>query len=155
MQAVARRLLAESNAALHRLPCQWLDALLARVTRPNQTRTDIVRRSAGIPLAFLALCLAEAQGASRTLLPTAIRSLLVIARGEPSDSIANESTASGTEDDAADVQPWPRVHAFNCLRTVFDSAALAADASGFFAEGIEACVLAMTCPDWEVRSNDH
>ena len=139
-------MLAQTDAVLHQLPGQWLGALLAQVTRPQQTRTDIVRRSAGLPLAFAALCLAESHGASRKLLPTAACALLTIARNEQPQAASAKST------DVSDAeQPWPRVHAFNCLRAVFDCAALAADASRFFAEGIEACVLAMTCPDWEVR----
>ena len=46
--------------------------------------------------------------------------------------------------------PWPRVHAFNCLRALFASSALAADASAWCSEGLRACIEAFTAQDWEV-----
>lgn len=57
--AVLRRMLAESDVQLHQLPGQWLDALLAALQRPGQSRDDILRRSAGLPLGLIAIFLAE------------------------------------------------------------------------------------------------
>ena len=34
-------------------------------------------------------------------------------------------------------EPFPRVHAFNCLRCVFTDSQLSVDTSGYFAEGVE------------------
>ena len=134
LQATARRVLACNDDDLATLPAQWLNGLLNAVKAPGQSRTSIVRRSAGLPSAVLALCLAEAGGAARALLPAAAERLLRVATG---DAV------------------WPRVHAFNCLRLLFDSAALAADASPFVARGIEACLAAMLAPEWEVRAGPH
>jgi hypothetical protein len=49
------------------LPGQWLDVLLRRMRAPGQARDDIVRRSAGLPFAFVALFLAEPTGSHKVL----------------------------------------------------------------------------------------
>lgn len=59
------RLLREKAPALNRLPGQWLTGLLQRVRASGQGRDDIVRRSAGLPYAFVALFLAEPPGPSK------------------------------------------------------------------------------------------
>jgi thyroid adenoma-associated protein len=154
-EAVARCALRESSPELNRLPGQWLQTLFEPVARRGQSRTSIVRRSAGLPLAFVALCHAEQNGAARTLLPTAAQRLLDVARSSRGGArCAGEPAGAGAtvaQPASASEEPWPRVHAFNCLRTIFASAALAGDASGFFAEGLQACVLAMTASEWDVR----
>lgn len=53
------RVLREPAPSLNTLPQQWLAALLAFLQRPGQGRSDIVRRSAGLPYALNALFLAE------------------------------------------------------------------------------------------------
>ncbi|KAL6758183.1 putative death-receptor fusion protein-domain-containing protein [Haematococcus lacustris] len=53
---------------------------------------------------------------------------------------------------AAVSEPWPSVHAFNCLRTLFQDAQLAVDVSGYCAPGIQACVDALGSCSWEVRN---
>jgi hypothetical protein len=45
----------------------------------------------------------------------------------------------------------PQVHAFNCLRCVFNDAALALDTSGFHAAGVAAAIRGMAADAWEVR----
>ena len=60
-----RRLLREPSPALNRLPGRWLAGLLARVREAGQSRDDIVRRSAGLPYAFVALFLAEPPGPNK------------------------------------------------------------------------------------------
>ena len=50
---------------LNRLPTRWLRGLLQRVRAPGQSRDDIVRRSAGLPYAFVALFLAEPPGPNK------------------------------------------------------------------------------------------
>ena len=59
------RLLREPAPALNGLPGQWLAALLERIRAPGQGRDDIVRRSAGLPFAFVALFLAEPVGSHK------------------------------------------------------------------------------------------
>lgn len=55
----ASRLLRERAPALNCLPRRWLGELLARTAAPGQSRDDILRRSAGLPAALVALFLAE------------------------------------------------------------------------------------------------
>ncbi len=62
------RLLREPASALNGLPGQWLAALLERMRAPGQGRDDIVRRSAGLPFAFVALFLAEPVGSHKVSL---------------------------------------------------------------------------------------
>ena len=97
-----------------------MSALFDVLTRPGQGRSDIVRRSGGLPHAFCALFLAEPCGTNKTLLPSGMRRLMVLARGEE-----------------APLGPWPRVHALNVLRMAFEIRQLLNDASAFFAEGIQ------------------
>lgn len=132
-EAVCKRLLRQQDAGLAVLPQLWLQRVLAFLQRPGQTRSDIVRRSAGVPSAVVAICQAEPTGAAKRLLPTALRVLLDAARGP-----------------AASGEPWPLVHAYNCLRTVFESSALAMDAAAVFAEGIQISVHGMSAEEWEV-----
>jgi Putative death-receptor fusion protein (DUF2428) len=132
---LCQHLLQQSKEALHQLPFNWVSMMMQGLQRPQQARSDIVRRSAGLPLGLLAALMAEPGGASKSLLPLTMEKLLAIA-----------SSKAATE------QHWPRVHAFNCLRTAFESAALAADTSAYFANGIEAAVSGMMASEWEVRS---
>lgn len=134
-EAVCKRLLRQQDAGLAALPQLWLQRVLAFLQRPGQTRSDIVRRSAGVPSAVVAICQAEPTGAAKRLLPIALRVLLDAAQGP-----------------AASGEPWPLVHAYNCLRTVFESSVLAMDAAAVFAEGIQVSVHGMSAEEWEVRS---
>ncbi|KAL0033537.1 hypothetical protein WJX79_002523 [Trebouxia sp. C0005] len=102
--------------------------------RPGQSRDDIVRRSAGLPAAFVALFTAEPTGHPKTLLYTGMRELLRVA-GDDSQQ-----------------EPWARVHAINTLRLTFSDRNLANDVSGFFAEGLQVAIVAMGGGAWEVRN---
>lgn len=53
---------------------------MARVQAPGQTVNDLIRRSAGIPAAFMALLLGEPSAARKTLLPSALSRLLALAQ---------------------------------------------------------------------------
>ncbi|BDA45482.1 probable thyroid adenoma-associated protein homolog [Coccomyxa sp. Obi] len=133
--ALTERLLREPAPALNGLPGQWLAALLERMRAPGQGRDDIVRRSAGLPFAFVALFLAEPIGSHKTLLHTGMSELL---------RTANDTSLS---------EPWPRVHAFNVLRLAFNDKNLSTDSSGFFAEGIAAAIGGMSASEWEIRNS--
>ena len=63
--AMRIRLLREPTPALNGLPGRWLAALLERVRAPGQGRDNIVRRSGGLPFAFVALFLAEPVGSHK------------------------------------------------------------------------------------------
>ena len=161
---LCRALLLQQGPALNALPGEWLQVLLRAVTQREQTRSDIVRRSAGLPLAFVAIFQAEAPGAPKRLLPAAAKALLAIAggggdalrdvAGSADDARAADQPPAGPldgdDDSAEDVGVWARVHAFNCLRVTFDSSALAADTSSHLAAGAQLCVVAMTSDHWEV-----
>jgi hypothetical protein len=60
-----------------------MERLMAKAGSPGQGVDDLVRRSAGIPAAFLALFEAEPEGAPKRLLKKAMPWLLSWARGEP------------------------------------------------------------------------
>ncbi len=62
-------LLREGAPSLNGLPGRWLEALLERMSAPGQGRDDIVRRSSGLPFAFVALFLAEPIGSHKVLTP--------------------------------------------------------------------------------------
>ena len=63
-------MLLEASPQLNSLPQQWLNHLLHHMRRPGQSRDDIVRRSAGLPAAFVALFAGEPTGNPKTLLHT-------------------------------------------------------------------------------------
>lgn len=66
----ARRLLQERGPALHGLPARWLAQLLGRAGAAGQSRDDILRRSAGLPAAIVALFLAEPANQARKVCGT-------------------------------------------------------------------------------------
>jgi ABC-type amino acid transport system permease subunit len=63
---------------------------------------------------------------------------------------SHQTEAGAGQNRVIDDGVWMRVHAFNCLRVTFESSALAADTSAFFAEALKLCVLAMSADHWEV-----
>ncbi|DBB01023.1 TPA: hypothetical protein ACH3X1_000923 [Trebouxia sp. C0004] len=132
--ALVQRILLEASSELNRLPQLWLSHLLDHMQRPGQSRDDIVRRSAGLPAAFVALFTAEPTGHPKTLLYTGMRELLRVAGDESQQ------------------KPWARVHAINTLRLTFSDRNLANDVSGFFAEGLQVAIIAMGGSAWEVRN---
>lgn len=38
---------------------------------------------------------------------------------------------------AGAAEPWPRVHAFNCLRHLYNDSTLAIDTSGYYSQGVQ------------------
>ncbi|KAK9862251.1 hypothetical protein WJX84_009332 [Apatococcus fuscideae] len=133
--SVVKRLLKLTDASLCKVPGQWLQRLLAKVQEPGQTRDDIIRRSAGLPPAFMSIFLAEPQGTHKHLLHAGLSGLLTIAGNKESS------------------EPWACVHALNCLRMAFNHSDLALDSSGFFAQGMQTAILGMAAPAWEIRNS--
>jgi Putative death-receptor fusion protein (DUF2428) len=134
--SLCQHMLQRSEPSLHELPAQWMALIQQHLCLAGQSRSDIVRRSAGTPLAILSLLIAEPSSATKFLLPSAVKQLLALAVPHVGDEQCKE--------------PWPRVHALNCLRAVFESAALAADTSAYFADGAKAAVIGMMADEWEV-----
>jgi hypothetical protein len=96
--SLCRSLLLQQQPELSSLPATWLRKLLEALTRRDQTRTNITRRSAGLPLAFLAAFMAEPPGSTKRLMPAATKELLAIAGGpECAASPQATSTADGTK----------------------------------------------------------
>lgn len=68
LMVLPHRMLLEASPQLNSLPQQWLHHLLAHMQRAGQSRDDIVRRSSGLPAAFVAVFTAEPTGHPKTLL---------------------------------------------------------------------------------------
>ncbi|KAK3280677.1 hypothetical protein CYMTET_11497 [Cymbomonas tetramitiformis] len=135
---LAQRLLNSSRDGLRQLPSEWLDRLLAHLHAPNQSLDDVTRRSAGIPGTFLALFMAEPSNCPKTILPRAMQALLQV--------------AGGTAEGAAELGPVPRVHAFNCIRVVFNDTDLAVDTGFLCAQALEISIAGFGDTCWEVRN---
>jgi hypothetical protein len=133
---LVQQLLASSSSALNALPYKWLDRLKMFVERPDQTRSDIVRRSAGLPFALVALLKAEPRGMPKKLLSIGMKTFMNIA-----------SSKDGKLDTC-----FPRVHAFNMLWKAFNDSDLATDTSGFFADGMKLAIIGFGDAHWEVRN---
>lgn len=140
--ALCQRLLAAPEPGLAALPAGWLRDALAFLRRPGQGRSDIVRRSAGLPAALTALFEAEPEGGARGLMAAGMAALLALAAPGAAAGAGSEASAgrgaggaapAAVEGAAAD--QWPRVHAFNSLRMAFQNSSLAVDATAFVAPG--------------------
>lgn len=78
--ALCNRLLCSSDPRINQMPESWMKQLMQRTIAKGQTVDDLLRRSAGIPAAFIALFLAEPEGTPKKLLPLALRWLIDIAK---------------------------------------------------------------------------
>ena len=102
-----------------------------------------MRRSAGQPCALTALFEAEPDSCcQRGLMAAGMRELLGVACGVSAGGDSQAGAAAGPATVAASCgtaeggdDPWPRVHAFNCLRMAFQHSSLAVDSSAFVAPG--------------------
>ncbi|KAL3526511.1 hypothetical protein ACH5RR_011167 [Cinchona calisaya] len=173
--ALCNRLLCSDDPRLCKLTECWMEQLMERTVAKGQTVDDLLRRSAGIPAAFIALFLAEPEGSPKRLLPRALRWLLDVAN----KSLAEQTKASNCMNDSADVSLTkssqvtgspdmdetekiskvrdegvvPTVHAFNVLKAAFNDANLATDTSGLSAEALIISVRSFSSSYWEVRNS--
>eukprot|EP00873_Tetraselmis_striata_P028723 jgi/Tetstr1/448987/TSEL_036212.t1 len=136
--ALAHALLHSDQPRLGALPRQWLSALLDRLTAPGQGRDDIARRSSGLPLACVALFTAEPVTSPKGLLAAGMEVLL---------DVADIRAAPGKW------EVWNQVHAFNVLRTTFQSRDLSMHGSAYSSRGLILSIQAMSSPSWEVRNS--
>jgi hypothetical protein len=120
-------------------PAAWAAQLLARLGDTSQGVRDLIRRSAGLPFALLALCLAEPAGVQRSILPDVLAGALGAAR-------------AATALQAGDARYVPGVHGFNTLRVLFSDHALAADTAGALPDGVAAALDGFASPHWALRN---
>ena len=162
---------------LCKLTENWIEQLMEKTTAKGQIVDDLLRRSAGIPAAFMALFLSEPEGTPKKLLPQSLRWLIDVASRSLVDSNEASSTTSDScqslstksiqatvavqlETDVSrkaskirDEGVIPTVHAFNVLRSVFNDTNLATDTSGFYAEAIIISIRSFSSSYWEVRNS--
>ncbi|KAG6541059.1 hypothetical protein Mapa_017546 [Marchantia paleacea] len=176
--ALCDRLLRSGDPWLNRMPESWLQQLTKHTGAKGQVVDDLLRRSAGIPPAFLALFLAEPEGAPKKLLPLGMRWLLntcsaFLAEAKSQNhsdglEVNVDVPVSGTSKvhtieevgennslrtlKSRDEGVVPTVHAFNVLRVVFHDTNLATDTSGFCAEGLMTAIQAFSSSHWEIRN---
>ncbi|CAL9185026.1 uncharacterized protein LOC135607932 [Musa acuminata AAA Group] len=178
--ALCNRLLCSNDPRLVKMTERWMEQLMERTTVKGQTVDDLLRRSAGIPAAFIALFLSEPEGTPKKLLPRALRWLIGVANKSLSNGsevgfsqteiiskegpVGSEITDAGLEDSTTllanarnskirDEGVVPTVHAFNVLRAAFNDTNLATDTSGFCAEATIVSVRSFSSPYWEVRNS--
>lgn len=137
---------------------------MQRTNAKGQVVDDLLRRSAGIPAAFIALFLSEPEGTPKKLLPRALRWLLdvvsrslasskAISSSLPSYDLQSPKTDNGTISKIRDEGVVPTVHAFNVLRAAFNDANLATDTSSFSAEAVIMAIQSFSSSHWEIRNS--
>ncbi|KAG0480385.1 hypothetical protein HPP92_011243 [Vanilla planifolia] len=166
--ALCNRLLCSNNPRLCKMPETWMEQLKKRMVARGQTVDDLLRRSAGIPAAYIALFLSEPERAPKLLLPRALTWLIKVAQqplckcSEDSSSQSVVPLESFIEDQwesnvcnskMRDEGIIPTVHAFNVLRATFNDTNLAADTSGFCSEALIIAIRSFSSPYWEVRNS--
>ncbi|GKV08720.1 hypothetical protein SLEP1_g20314 [Rubroshorea leprosula] len=176
--ALCNRLLCSNDPQLCKLTDTWMEQLMRRTVAKGQLVDDLLRRSAGIPAAFIALFLSEPEGAPKKLLPQALRwlidvangSLLNLAEANDTNSSSGKSSSMNPSQDKDLALPSemigseraskirdegviPTVHAFNVLRAAFNDTNLATDTSGFSAEALIVSIRSFSSPYWEVRNS--
>lgn len=165
--ALCNRLLCSDDPRLGKLTESWMEQLMERTVAKGQTVDDLLRRSAGIPAAFIAFFLSEPEGTPKRLLPRAIRWLIDVAnrsmndQNESKTSAKDSSTSRSTNSNQEvatnpkirDEGVIPTVHAFNVLRAAFNDTNLATDTSGFSAEAMVISIRAFSSSYWEIRNS--
>ncbi|KAL7140955.1 hypothetical protein ABFS83_08G021900 [Erythranthe nasuta] len=158
--ALCNRLLCSNDPRLCKLTESWMDQLMERTVAKGQTVDDLLRRSAGIPAAFIAFFLSEPEGTPKRLLPKALSWLIDVVKesliDQPKASISNSDLCSGNNDEVSkfrDEGVVPTVHAFNVLKAAFNDTNLATDTSGFCADAIVISIRSFSSPYWEIRNS--
>ena len=136
---LAARLLQQGGDECADAPRGWTDALLNRLEEPGQGVRDLIRRSAGLPFALLALCCAEPPGMTRSLLPRVLRRCLAAA-------------TRGVSLSADELDFVPGVHAFNVLRVALADHDLAPDTAGALQPALACALDGFASPHWAVRN---
>ncbi|CAN8266012.1 unnamed protein product [Cochlearia groenlandica] len=164
--ALCHRLLCSNDPRLCRLTESWMEQLMERTMAKEQTVDNLLRRSAGIPAAFIALFLSEPEGSPKKLLPHALRWLISLAEKPLMDLMEQKGSKRMDEEvNPSDMHPSeklskvrdegvvPTVHAFNVLKVTFNDTNLGTDTSGFSAEAMIVSIRSFSSPYWEVRNS--
>lgn len=174
--ALCNRLLCSNDRRLCKMTESWMEHLMERTVAKGQTVDDLLRRSAGIPAAFIALFLSEPDGMPKKLLPKALRWLIDVVKmsllnareggnhesevlrnnsinDQPLETSMQEMQANVGISKIRDEGVIPTVHAFNVLKTAFNDTNLATDTSGFCAEALIIAIRSFSSPYWEVRNS--
>ncbi|KAL8475665.1 hypothetical protein ACS0TY_028361 [Phlomoides rotata] len=172
--ALCNRLLCSNDSRLCHLTESWMEQLMERTVAKGQTVDDLLRRSAGIPAAFIAFFLSEPEGTPKRLLPRALSWLIGVVRksltDEPEGNSFNSDLCRGPSEATSCTQPpgmngnketskfrdegvVPTVHAFNVLKATFNDTNLATDTSGFCADALILSIRSFSSPYWEVRNS--
>ncbi|KAH0459814.1 hypothetical protein IEQ34_010477 [Dendrobium chrysotoxum] len=166
--ALCNRLLCSNNPRLCKMTEAWMGQLMERTIAKGQTVDDLLRRSAGIPAAFIAFFLSEPEGTPKMLLPKALSWLINVAKKSLSKDfegsnqnkevphkifIEDHNEANGSASKMRNEGVIPTVHAFNVLRASFNDTNLASDTSGFCAEALIVAIRSFSSPYWEVRNS--
>jgi len=140
---LAAQLLTQRGAACDLVcaatPAAWAQALLTRLEDPEQGVRDLIRRSAGLPFALLALCGAEPVGVARAILPAVLARSLAAAEG-------------GAALPACDTRFVPGVHGFNVLRVLLSDHELSADTASALQSALCCALEGFGSPHWAVRN---
>ncbi|KAK8951127.1 hypothetical protein KSP39_PZI003019 [Platanthera zijinensis] len=157
--ALCNRLLCSNDSRLCRMTETWMEQLMERTIAEGQTVDDLLRRSAGIPAAFISFFLSEPDGTPKMLLPKALSWLINVAKkslctdSEDQNQHKDHNGANGNASKMRNKGVIPTVHAFNVLRASFNDTNLAADTSGFCAEALIVAIRSFSSPYWEVRNS--
>ncbi|XP_010552926.1 PREDICTED: thyroid adenoma-associated protein homolog isoform X2 [Tarenaya hassleriana] len=164
--ALCNRLLCSNDPRLCKLTESWMEQLMERTVAKGQTVDDLLRRSAGIPAAFIAFFLSEPEGSPKKILPQALRWLIDLAKKPLTDPDGRKGSNLVDNDvNPSELDPSeklskirdegvvPTVHAFNVLRAAFNDSNLATDTSGFSAEAMIVSIRSFSSPYWEVRNS--
>ncbi|KAI3452314.1 hypothetical protein Pfo_008979 [Paulownia fortunei] len=176
--ALCNRLLCSNDPRLCKLTESWMEQLMERTVAKGQTVDDLLRRSAGIPAAFIAFFLSEPEGTPKRLLPRALRWLIDVVKksltDQPKAKSSNGDSCSGFSSKSSqtigctpppgmnaskemskfrDEGVVPTAHAFNVLRAAFNDTNLATDTSGFCAEALIISIRSFSSSYWEVRNS--
>eukprot|EP00903_Cladosiphon_okamuranus_P018216 g16755.t1 len=169
LQAVCEALLINGrrNTYLIGLPSIWMDQLLRQLSGEKQE--FVLRRSAGLALAFMAILRAEPRSVDPVLLPRCMRQLLAIAMtkadkagsnayqlGVPESNCTNQVAPAAEQAtvSAGSSGDWKStVHALNVLRLVFVDATLGDDVGTYVTEATTAAVCGFENSVWAVRNS--
>lgn len=157
---VSARLLAETGAEavdvadrrsvlLRDVPSVWLESIVARMAAKDQTKDDIVRRSAGFPYAVAALLLSERHdGSSPSRLASwAFPQLLDLAKMSKDAQMVIQNG-----DGSLSVIEAHRVHALNVLTRIFNQSELVQVAHRHVVQGVDMALAAFSSESWDVRN---
>ncbi|XP_057980177.1 uncharacterized protein LOC131165981 isoform X2 [Malania oleifera] len=150
--ALCNRLLCSNDPRLCRLTESWMEQLMERTVAKGQIVDDLLRRSAGIPAAFIAFFLSEPEGTPKKLLPWALRWLIDVA----DRSLLDTTEASGAKDGShksLSVEANKEIISGHSLDTNVNEKTSKIRDEGFAAEALIIAIRSFSSQYWEVRNS--